>query len=162
MTSQVIAELLDIFRSSLHRWPAKHDRSTTSGDDVPSKAIFSGLFSSRALYVSEAHMYILLAFVCTWNKVWWPNQTVWCPNVNDLIRKSSNNRWWSGADPGGWALGRAPHPWGGVLPFKMHYSIAFKHQSITGRPPLGEILYPPLVVAIIPMFAVSANERDNL
>ena len=26
----------------------------------------------------------------------------------------------------------------------MHYSIAFKHQSITGRPPLGEILYPPL------------------
>ena len=39
----------------------------------------------------------------------------------------------SGADPG-------------VSPFKMHYSIAFKCQSITGRPPVGEILYPPLVL----------------
>ena len=27
----------------------------------------------------------------------------------------------------------------------MHYSIAFKHRSITERPPLGEILYPPLI-----------------
>ena len=47
----------------------------------------------------------------------------------------------------GWALGRPPTP-GNELkfkPFKMHYFIALKHQSITGRPPLGEILYPPLV-----------------
>ena len=40
--------------------------------------------------------------------------------------------------------GQQAHPWGGVSPFKMHYSIAFKHQFIIGRPPLGEILYPPL------------------
>ena len=26
----------------------------------------------------------------------------------------------------------------------MHYSIAFKHHPNIGRPPLGEILYPPL------------------
>ena len=44
----------------------------------------------------------------------------------------------------GWALGPRAHPWDGVLPFKMHYSIAFKRRSIAGRPPLGEILYPPL------------------
>ena len=50
------------------------------------------------------------------------------------MRRSGAQR---GADLGG---GR----WGGVSPFKMHYSIAFKYQSITGRPPLGEILYPPL------------------
>ena len=36
------------------------------------------------------------------------------------------------------------HPWGEVSSFKMHYSKAFKRQFITGRPPLGEILYPPL------------------
>ena len=36
------------------------------------------------------------------------------------------------------------HPWDGISPFKIHYSIAFEHQFITGRPPLGEILYPPL------------------
>ena len=41
----------------------------------------------------------------------------------------------------GWALG---HPWRGAAPFKMHHSITFKHQFITGRPPLGNILYPPL------------------
>ena len=28
----------------------------------------------------------------------------------------------------------------------MHYSITFKHQSNIGRPPLGEILYPPLAL----------------
>ena len=44
--------------------------------------------------------------------------------------------------------GARAHPWDGVSPFKMHYSIAFKHQSITGRPPLGEILYPPLIVRL--------------
>ena len=41
--------------------------------------------------------------------------------------------------------GALAHPWGGVSPFEMHYSIAFKHQFLTGRPPLGEILYPPLM-----------------
>ena len=45
----------------------------------------------------------------------------------------------------GVGAGARAHPWDGVSPFKMHYSIAFKHHSITGRPPLGEILYPPLV-----------------
>ena len=44
----------------------------------------------------------------------------------------------------GVGAGARAHPRGGVSPFKMQYSIAFKHQSITGRPPLGEILYPPL------------------
>ena len=34
------------------------------------------------------------------------------------------------------AGGRA-HPWGGVSPFKMHYSIALMHQSITGAPTQG-------------------------
>ena len=36
------------------------------------------------------------------------------------------------------------HPWDGRASFKIHHSIAFKHQFITGHPPLGEILYPPL------------------
>ena len=44
----------------------------------------------------------------------------------------------------GVGAGARAHPWGGVSPFKMHYSIAFKHQFIIGRPPLGEILYPTL------------------
>ena len=44
--------------------------------------------------------------------------------------------------------GARAHPWGGFSLFKMHYSISFQHQSITGRPPLGEILYPPLPVSI--------------
>ena len=44
----------------------------------------------------------------------------------------------------GVGAGARAHPWEGVSPFKMLYSIAFKHQSIIGRPPLGEILYPPL------------------
>ena len=35
-------------------------------------------------------------------------------------------------------------PCGEVLPVKIHYLIAFRHQSITGRPALEEILYPPL------------------
>ena len=42
--------------------------------------------------------------------------------------------------------GARAHPWGGVSAFKMHYSITFKHQSNIGRPPLGEILYPPLQI----------------
>ena len=41
----------------------------------------------------------------------------------------------AGADPGGGRLGARAHPWDGVSPFKIHYSITFKHQSITGRPP---------------------------
>ena len=45
----------------------------------------------------------------------------------------------------GVGAGAGAHPWSGVSPFKMHYSIAFKYQFITGRPPLGEILYPPLI-----------------
>ena len=36
------------------------------------------------------------------------------------------------------------HPWDEDSPLKICHSIAFKHQFITGRPPLGEILYPPL------------------
>ena len=55
-----------------------------------------------------------------------------------------------GADSGVGA-GAGAHPWGGVSPFKIHYSIAFKHQSITGRPPLGEILYPPLTALSPPL-----------
>ena len=34
------------------------------------------------------------------------------------------------------------HPWDGAAPFKMHHSIAFKHQYITGRPVPSE--QPPL------------------
>ena len=41
--------------------------------------------------------------------------------------------------------GAGAHPWRGVSPLKMHDSIAFMHQSIIGRPPLGEILHPPLI-----------------
>ena len=41
--------------------------------------------------------------------------------------------------------GARAHPRDGAPPFKMHYSIAFEHHSIIERPPLGEILYPPLV-----------------
>ena len=41
------------------------------------------------------------------------------------------------------------HPWDGVTPLKIRYSIAFKHQSVTGRPPLGEILYPPLLTTYL-------------
>ena len=40
--------------------------------------------------------------------------------------------------------GARAHLWGGVSPFEMYNSIGFKHQSIAGRPPLEEILYPPL------------------
>ena len=42
--------------------------------------------------------------------------------------------------------GAGAHPWYGVSLCKIHYSIAFKHQSVTGRPPLGEILYLPLTL----------------
>ena len=44
----------------------------------------------------------------------------------------------------GVGAGAGAHPWSGVSSFKMHYSTSFKYQFITGRPPLGEILYPPL------------------
>ena len=44
----------------------------------------------------------------------------------------------------GMSAGAGAHPWDGISPFKIYYSIAFKRQSINGRPPLGEILYPPL------------------
>ena len=40
--------------------------------------------------------------------------------------------------------GAGAHPWGGVSPLQMRYAMVHKHQSIIGRPPLGEILYPPL------------------
>ena len=56
-------------------------------------------------------------------------------------------RMWTGAHQAriqGVGAGAGAHPWGGVSPFKMRYSIAYKHQSIIGLPPLGEILYPPL------------------
>ena len=47
------------------------------------------------------------------------------------------------ADPGGGA-GAHAHPWNGGAPFKIHHSIIFKHQFITGRPPLEDILHPTL------------------
>ena len=34
----------------------------------------------------------------------------------------------------GVGAGARAHPWGRVSPFRMHYSIAFKHQHITGGP----------------------------
>ena len=40
--------------------------------------------------------------------------------------------------------GAGAYPWDGAATFKIHHAIAFKDQFITGRPPLGEILYPPL------------------
>ena len=43
----------------------------------------------------------------------------------------------------GVGAGARAHPWDGVSPFKMHYSVACKNQSITGGPLLGEVLYPP-------------------
>ena len=62
-----------------------------------------------------------------------------CDRRYSVIRRGSR----------GWALGRAPTPGNGVSPLKIRYSIAFKHQSVTGRPPLGEILYPPLVIFLL-------------
>ena len=44
----------------------------------------------------------------------------------------------------GVGAGASAHLWDGEAPFKIHHSIAFKHQFITGRPPLREILYPSL------------------
>ena len=41
-----------------------------------------------------------------------------------------------GTDPGVGARAGA-HRWGGVSPFKMRYSVAFKHYFISGGPPLG-------------------------
>ena len=45
----------------------------------------------------------------------------------------------------GVGAGAGAHPWNGVSPFKIHHTMAFGHQFIIGRPPLGEILYPPLI-----------------
>ena len=54
------------------------------------------------------------------------------------------------------------HPSGGVSPFKIHYSIVFKHQSIIGRPPLGEILYPPLLSDSIMLAFFLGKENNKL
>ena len=63
----------------------------------------------------------------------------------------------------GVGAGARAHPWEWVSPFKMHYSIAFKHQSITGRPPLGEILYPPLSTLIFfKRWRVRSGQRSKL
>ena len=60
----------------------------------------------------------------------------------------------------GWALGARAHPcWGGVSPFKMHYSITFEHQSNIGRPSPGEILHPPLVSALCLAIAFQGHCR---
>ena len=61
-------------------------------------------------------------------------------------RKGGHTYWRMGAQARIQEVGARAHahPWGGVSPFKTHYSIAFKNQSVTGRPPLGEVLYPPL------------------
>ena len=57
--------------------------------------------------------------------------------VMKFVRKPTKKHVMAVADPGGgrcWG-GRPPlRPWGGVSPFKMRYSIAYKHQSIIGRP----------------------------
>ena len=45
--------------------------------------------------------------------------------------------------------GAGAHPWDGDSPLKIHHSIEFKHQFISGRPPLGEILYPPLIAVLM-------------
>ena len=60
----------------------------------------------------------------------------------------------------GVGVGARAHLWGGVSPFKMHYSIAFKHQFIIGRPPLGEILYPPLGASAVRYCAQAAAVRE--
>ena len=62
--------------------------------------------------------------------VWWGDTGARCSTSQARIQ--------------GVGAGSRAHPWGGVSPFKMHYSKAFKDQFITGFPPLGEILYPPL------------------
>ena len=49
----------------------------------------------------------------------------------------------------GVGAGAGAHPWDGDSPLKIYRSIAFKHQFITERPPLGEILYPPLVPTVL-------------
>ena len=51
---------------------------------------------------------------------------------------------WTQARIQGMGAGAGAHPWDGDSPLKIYHSIAFKHQFITRRPPLGEILYPPL------------------
>ena len=57
--------------------------------------------------------------------------------------------------------GARAHPWGGVSPSKMHYSISFKHQFIIGRPPLGEILYPPLQVMGIVQHSIYQSNMSS-
>ena len=44
----------------------------------------------------------------------------------------------------GWALRRAPTPGTEFHHSKYTMQLALKHQSVTERPPLGEILHPPL------------------
>ena len=79
-------------------------------------------------------------------------------------------RWYSGADPGGGRWGGRPPlgrrdtikdtPFNNVIELVLECS--FKHQFITGRPPLEEILYPPLVVCTIysnpGLYGVSTSE----
>ena len=48
------------------------------------------------------------------------------------------------ADPGVCAVARA-NSWDRGAPFKISYSVVFQHQPITGRPPLGKILYLPVL-----------------
>ena len=67
--------------------------------------------------------------------------------------KSNSRQQPPGADPGVDA-GAGGYTWNGKAPLKIHHSIAFKHQSIIGRPPLGQILYPPLVATDKPVIAM--------
>ena len=63
----------------------------------------------------------------------------------------------------GVGAGARARPWGGVSPFKIYYSIAFKYQSITGRPPLGEILYPSLAaVSGIPLSTTRKSKNQGI
>ena len=45
-----------------------------------------------------------------------------------------------------WVGVEAGAHWDGEARFKIHHSIAFEHQFITGSPPLREILHPPLAM----------------
>ena len=51
--------------------------------------------------------------------------------------------------------------WGGVSPFKMHHFKALMHQSITGRPALGEILYP-LPITIMCRYVNTLQTNDGV
>ena len=48
----------------------------------------------------------------------------------------------------GVGAGAGAHSWDGDSPLNIYHSIAFEHQFITGRSPLGEILYPRLGLTI--------------